>query len=240
MGKIVVGNLKMSMITSEVSDYLKEIKKINHKNVIICPSAIYAPYFLKHEFQVGLQDVFYEEPGPYTGTICPKQAVTIGIKYSIIGHSDRRTYFKETNDEINKKIKAAKKYNMTSILCVGETLKEYKSHKTKKVLKKELKKALMNVGDLNRVIVAYEPSWSIGTNKIPTNKQIIENVTFIKKYISKHFHYDMKVLYGGSINIDNILTIRNIEEIDGILVGDASTRASEFIDIIEAFLIRQN
>lgn len=240
MDKIVVGNLKMSMITSDVSDYLKEIKKLNYKNVIICPSAIYVPYFLKHEFKVGLQDIFYEEPGSYTGAVCPKQAVTMGIKYTLVGHSDRRIYFHETDDEINKKIKAAKKYNMTSILCVGETLQEYKTHKTKKVLKRELKKALMNVGDLNKVIVAYEPNWSIGTNKIPTNKQISDNVTFIKKYISKHFHYDMKVLYGGSINIDNILTIRNIEEIDGILVGDSSTRASEFMDIVEAFLIRQN
>ena len=98
----------------------------------------------------------------------------------------------------------------------------------------------MNVGDLDRIIIAYEPIWSIGTNNIPSVKEISETVQFIKTYVEKHFHSNIRVLYGGSVNVENILMIRNIEEIDGILVGDASTRASEFLDIIDAFFIRQN
>lgn len=240
MSKIVVGNLKMSMATNEVSDYLKQMQQLKYDHVIICPSNIYAPYFLKQKYKVGLQNIYEEELGSFTGEVCPKQAATMGIKYTLIGHSDRRLLFHETDEVINKKIKAAKKYGMISILCIGESWKEHKSHQTKRVLKNKLKKELMNIGDLSKVIIAYEPSWSIGTNNILSNKEIIENVSFIKNYVLKHFNYDIKVIYGGSINIDNILMIRNIEEIDGILVGDSSTRASEFLDIIDAFFIRQN
>ena len=162
----------------------------------------------------------------------------MGIHYALIGHNERRLV--DTDEVINEKIMACKKYNLTSILCIGESLKQHKYHQTKKVLKNQLKKALMNVGDLDRIIIAYEPIWSIGTNNIPSVKEISETVQFIKTYVEKHFHSNIRVLYGGSVNVENILMIRNIEEIDGILVGDASTRASEFLDIIDAFFIRQN
>ena len=238
MNKIVVGNLKMWMDTSDVSDYLKAIQNLDNNYVIVCPTSIYVPYFLKRKFKVGLQDISEKDLGSYTGEVCAKQAMTMGIHYALIGHNERRLV--DTDEVINEKIKACKKYNLTSILCIGESLKQHKYHQSKKVLKNQLKKALMNVGDLDRIIIAYEPIWSIGTNNIPSVKEISETVQFIKTYVEKHFHSNIRVLYGGSVNVENILMIRNIEEIDGILVGDASTRASEFLDIIDAFFIRQN
>ena len=238
MNKIVVANLKMWMDTSDVSDYLKEIQNLEYSQLVLCPTSIYIPYFLKHKFKVGIQNVFYEELGPYTGEICPKQIATMGIHYAIIGHNERRII--DTNEIINQKIKACKKYNITSILCIGENFHQRRFHQTKKVLKNQLKGALTNIGNLDKVIIAYEPVWAIGTNNVPTNKEIIANVKFIKDYVKKHFHSDVNVLYGGSVNVENILMIRNIDEIDGVLVGDASIHPKELKDILDAFFIRQN
>ena len=116
MSKIVVGNLKMSMATSEISDYLKQMKQLKYDHVIICPTNIYVPYFLKQKYKVGLQNIYEEELGSFTGEVCPKQAATMGIKYTLIGHSDRRLLFHETDEVINKKLAVM---DMTaSVMCM--------------------------------------------------------------------------------------------------------------------------
>ena len=135
MNKIVVGNLKMWMDTSDVSDYLKAIQNLDNNYVIVCPTSIYVPYFLKRKFKVGLQDISEKDLGSYTGEVCAKQAMTMGIHYALIGHNERRLV--DTDEVINEKIKACKKYNLTSILCIGESLKQHKYHQTKKVLKNQ-------------------------------------------------------------------------------------------------------
>ena len=168
--------------------------------------------------------------GSFTGDILANQVASMGIKYAIIGHSERRN--RETTEEINKKILSANKYGITSILCVGE---EQQNKKAKKIIKQYLKETLKNTL-LSKVIIAYEPIWAIGTNEIPDNKYIEDMTLFIKELIKKEFESEIKVIYGGSVNKDNINTIKLIDSIDGILVGNASTIPSEFQEVINKYL----
>ncbi len=230
MNKIVVGNLKTLLDANDIVDYIKSMSKINCNNVIVCPTSLYIPYFLKRNFKVGLQDISSCDQGLVTGDILARQAASMGIRYTIVGHSERRN--SETVDDINKKILSANKYGITSILCVGE---EKQSKKTKKIIKQYLKESLKNTL-LSKVIVAYEPMWAIGTNEIPDNKYIEDMTLFIKETIKKEFDSDIKVLYGGSVNKENVNTIKLIDSIDGVLVGNASAIPSEFQEVISKYL----
>lgn len=229
MKKIIIGNLKNYMMSSEIVNYLKKVDKIDDKNVIICPSNIYIPYFLKKGYSVGIQNI-NELDKTCTGEITPSQAKSLGINYTIVGHSERRINLKETDIDINKKIIEAQKYNMKIILCIGETLEEKEMLKTSIVLKKQLLNSLKNT-NLKNIVIAYEPIWAIGTNKIPSIKDIASTTSYIKELIKKNFDSDIKVLYGGSVNSTNIGEI--IKEVDGVLIGKASTDGSEFLKIIE-------
>ena len=230
MNKIVVGNLKTILTANDIVDYIKSMSKINCNDVIICPTSLYIPYFLKRNFKVGIQDISMYSQGSFTGDILANQVASMGIKYAIIGHSERRN--RETTEEINKKILSANKYGITSILCVGE---EQQNKKAKKIIKQYLKETLKNTL-LSKVIIAYEPIWAIGTNEIPDNKYIEDMTLFIKELIKKEFESEIKVIYGGSVNKDNINTIKLIDSIDGILVGNASTIPSEFQEVINKYL----
>ena len=151
----------------------------------------------------------------------------VGAKYVIIGHSENR-YLGETNKLINLKIKSALKSGLKVIFCIGETLKEKRKKNTKQVLSNQIKKGLSGIKNKNRVIVAYEPVWSIGTGLIPTSKELFETIYFIKRKIKNY-----KVLYGGSVNPKNIVLLKSINNIDGFLVGGASQDSKKFIDIIK-------
>lgn len=233
--KIVVANLKMNLNVVQVSEYLKKINKnINNKNVIICPTSIYIPYFLKQNYKVGIQNIFYKDKGAFTGEISPNQASSIGIEYVIIGHSERRKKFFEKNDEINKKIKASLENDLKVILCIGESIEEHDLLKTNKVIENQITLALRNIKDLTNVIIAYEPIWTIGTNVIPSFKEINNVTKFIKSVILKiNFNIDIKVLYGGSVNEFNIEEIIKNTFVDGVLVGDVSIDADKLLKIIE-------
>jgi triosephosphate isomerase len=230
MDKIVIGNLKTSLLSTYIVDYIKGMSKLKYEDVIICPSSIYIPYFLNRNFKVGIQDISMYDQGAHTGDILASQASSMGIKYAIIGHSERQN--RESLEDINKKILAANKYGITSILCVGE---EQQSKKTEKMIKQYLKETLKNTL-LSKVIIAYEPVWAIGTNEIPSNKYIENMANFIKETIKKEFDFDIKVIYGGSVNKDNINSIKLIDAIDGILVGNASTIPNEFNEVISKYI----
>ncbi len=231
--KLVVANFKMSMDTSDVNNYLKDIATLDNKNVVICPTSIYLPYFLKKKFEVGLQNVYKEDLGAYTGEISPKQAYSIGVRYVILGHSERRQYFKETNEFVNEKIKACLKNNLKVILCIGETKEERDLLKTKRILKKQIVSCLKDLKSIQNVVIAYEPIWSIGTNITPTNAEIEDAITFIKDVVWELFEAKIKVLYGGSVNENNIKSLNSINNVDGFLVGGASTNYSKFKKIIK-------
>lgn len=232
---IVVGNLKTNMLVKNISDYLKIInEKIDNKNVVICPSNIYIPYFLRQKYSVGIQNIFSKSKGTYTGEVTPLQAASMGIEYAIIGHSDRRIHLKETDEDINKKILECLKYNLKVILCVGETNEDKKMLRIINVLKKQISSALRNVENFENIYIAYEPVWSIGTNIIPDNRDIKEVVDYIKDIVKKQFKYDdIKVLYGGSVNKNNISKIKEVENLSGLLIGGSAENPNDFIKIIE-------
>lgn len=235
--KLVVGNMKMNLLASDVSLYLKEFHFDEQQDqVVICPSTIFIPYFLKQPYKVGIQNLFFRDKGAYTGEISVSQAASLGIDYAIIGHSERRIYFKESDQDINKKIISALKYGFHIILCIGETAEEKGLLKTARVLKRQLLNDLRNVEKefFSQIIIAYEPVWAIGNDVTPTMVEIEETVQYIKGIILQYFGYeDIKVLYGGSVNSKNIEELNQIPNVSGFLVGGASINAEEFLKIIE-------
>ncbi|MEG2609817.1 MAG: triose-phosphate isomerase [Bacilli bacterium] len=240
MNKIVVANLKMNMTFLETNEYIKELdQNILDKNVIICPSSLYLPLYLNKNYSVGCQNCYSENSGAFTGEISPKQINSLGVEYVILGHSERRTILHERNEEINKKIKKAVTNNLNVILCVGETKEEKDKIMTDKILERQIINCLTGIGtsDAKNIIIAYEPIWSIGTGLTPTEKEIqitIMNIKEILKNLYKELNF--KVLYGGSVNEENITSINQIKEISGVLVGGASMDAKKLKKIKEVVL----
>ena len=215
-------------------------KKKNYKNakIIYCP-----PYTLLNNFviktrktnlDVGAQNCHYEiNTGPYTGSISSTMIKKLGAKYVIIGHSENRSNG-ETNTQINKKIHSAILNNLNVIFCIGENLFEKKNKKTNKILKKQIDMGLKKIKKIDKIIFAYEPVWSIGTGKILTNKELTKQVIIIKNIIKNKFkNQKTKIIYGGSVNNQNINNLKQIKEINGFLIGGASQNSKKFIDIIK-------
>lgn len=232
--KIIIGNLKTNMDYETVVKYIERIKnRITYPAVILVPTSLYVPYFKELNIKLAVQNIYFENEGSYTGEILPSQAKSMGIKYALVGHSERRKNLKENNQMINKKIKAGLKENMGIVLCVGETIEEKVLLETEDVLKRQIFTALKGIDDLKNIVIAYEPVWSIGTGKIPTERELINTIKFIKDFVKELKRgQEIKVLYGGSVNIKNIESLTKIEEIDGYLIGGASTKPEEFIEII--------
>ena len=230
---------------------LKSLDKVikfanNHKRkkimIIYCP-----PYTLLHSFQnkikktkifLGAQNCHAElSDGPFTGSISPKMLKGIGSKYVIIGHSENR-FEGETDIQINKKIKSCIKCGLNVIFCIGETNSQKKKKITSQILKKQITTGLKKIKFSNKIIIAYEPVWSIGTGLIPKLHELDKNVNFIKKVLKKNLKIkNPKVLYGGSVNPKNVKNLRSIAGIDGFLVGGASQKAKNFIDIVKKTII---
>lgn len=232
--KLVIANHKMNLNAIEIKNYLKEISIINNKNVIICPSSIYIPYFLKQHFQVGIQNTFSHPKGAYTGEISPAQAKSLGVNYTIIGHSERRGYLNESDSLINKKVIEAIKNDLKVVLCIGETLEERELLKTDKILKRQIINDLKDIGLIDNVIIAYEPIWAIGTGIVPNNKEISSTISYIKTIIDNLYpDSNVKIVYGGSVTEKNIKELNTIKEVDGFLVGGVSLDPDAFLKIIE-------
>lgn len=235
--KIIVCNHKMNLTGKEMETYLSVINTQNFsKDLVICPTNIYVPYFLKKSYSVGLQNIYYGAKGAFTGEVSPVQAKSMGITYVIVGHSERRTNFDETNDLINKKVISALDSGLKVILCIGEAMHKKKNEK---IIKEEMFSCLKNVKDLANVMIAYEPLWAIGTSLTPTNDEIFKTTTFIKDFIHKEFNYEgIKVLYGGSVSDTNIEELNKITNIDGFLIGGASLNTEKLLKITKVVFTR--
>ena len=215
-------------------------KKKNYKNakIIYCPPYTLLNYFViktrKTNLDVGAQNCHYEiNTGPYTGSISSTMIKKLGAKYVIIGHSENRSNG-ETNTQINKKIHSAILNNLNVIFCIGENLFEKKNKKTNKILKKQIAMGLKKIKKIDKIIFAYEPVWSIGTGKVLTNQELTKQVIIIKKIIKNKFkNQKIKIIYGGSVNNQNINNLKQIKEINGFLIGGASQNSKKFIDIIK-------
>ena len=223
---------------------IKSVTNLSNKNkyknikIIYCP-----PYTLLNNFviktrnsniDVGAQNCHHEiNTGPYTGSISSTMIKKLGAKYVIIGHSENRSNG-ETNTQINKKIHSAILNNLNVIFCIGENLFEKKNKKTNKILKQQIDLGLKKIKKIDKIIFAYEPVWSIGTGKVLTNKELTKQVIIIKKIIKNKFkNQKTKIIYGGSVNNQNINNLKQIKEINGFLIGGASQNSKKFIDIIK-------
>ena len=232
--RLVIGNFKMNLTSDEIDSYIDYFKGKALENVIFGPSSIYLERFVKNGFKTAAQDVAFAVKGAYTGDISASQLKSIGVKYSIVGHSERRKYYDDSRYD-NDKIKLLLDEGIIPILCIGETKEERDNNQTFDVLAKEVDEALKNIdtNSLNNVIIAYEPIWSIGTGVIPTNNDILNTIDFIKKHLLEQFNTSLKVLYGGSVNNECIENLQTIENIDGYLVGGCSIKKEEFDRLIK-------
>ena len=231
------GNLNSLNSVKKVIKLSKK-KKFKNTKIIYCP-----PYTLLNDFSkltrktkisIGAQNCHEAEySGPFTGSVSPHMIASLGVKYIIIGHSENRS-IGESNSSINKKIISSFKQKLKVIFCIGETLKEKKKNRTNYVLKKQILEGLKNVKKINNILFAYEPVWAIGTGIIPKTKDLQFQIKMLKNFLSIKFKHKKPVLlYGGSVNQKNINSLKQINEIDGFLVGGASQNSNKFIDIIK-------
>ena len=226
------GGLNSLNSLHKVNKFLKTFKKNKSFKIIYCPpSTLICPMskkLRKSKIEVGAQNCHQEDNyGAFTGFINSSMLKNVGAKYVIIGHSENRKTG-EDDKLINMKIKSALKSGLKVIFCIGETLIQKRKKMTKQVLNKQIKLGLRNIKVKNKVLIAYEPVWSIGTGLIPKSNDLFDTIHFIKKKI-KNF----KVLYGGSVNQKNINILKTINNIDGFLIGGASQDSKKFIDIIK-------
>ena len=235
--KIIIANWKLNGSATFVDTYLKKIKfDINNdknKRVIICPPFTLIDKIKSKNLFIGAQDCSIYNEGAYTGEISAKILKGIGCHFCIVGHSERRNLFFESNEIISKKITNCFKEEIIPILCVGENLEQKKNNKTKNTLISQIQNSISKQANKNNMIIAYEPVWAIGTGLTPTIKEINETHTFIKNNIPKSKKF--KILYGGSVKSSNCKAILAQESVDGVLVGNASIDIDEFNRIIESY-----
>jgi triosephosphate isomerase len=239
----IAANWKMHKTIAETREFIAQfasgVKDMSDVDIILAPpftSLSAAAESLKNtNILLSAQNVFYEEKGAYTGEISPLMLVDIGCRYAIIGHSERREFFFETDDVVNKKNKAVKKAGLGVIVCVGESLEERESGKTFDVLLRELEKGLDGTGPQNTVI-AYEPIWAIGTGKTATPEQAQEVHAYIREKLRVLYGNEadeLCIIYGGSVTPDNVDSLMACEDVDGALVGGASLKVENFTRIVQ-------
>jgi triosephosphate isomerase len=241
---IIAGNWKMNKGLSEARELAQKIaeysKGINEGEIVIAPpfTALRDVHDIIRGSNVRLagQNCHFEEKGPYTGEISPSMLRDVGCKYVILGHSERRKYFSETDELINKKVKAALTHGLRPIVCLGETEEERDTGLTEYVVGSQLKKALRGVEFSEEIVIAYEPVWAIGTGRNATPEQAEEVHKFIRDLLRLLYGEkgeSLRIIYGGSVTPENIGDLIVMENVDGALVGGASLKSDSFIGIIE-------
>ena len=240
----VAGNWKMNTTVTEaerlVLELIDRLDKVEGVEKVVCPpfiSLVSVGMMLENtSIRLGAQNMYFEAGGAYTGEISPLMLKEL-CEFVILGHSERRWYFKETDDLINKKVKAALKNNLRPILCVGERLEENEAGKTEDVVSRQVRVALQRIEPVANLVIAYEPVWAIGTGKAATGNQAAVTIRFIRDVVAKVWNEqmaeDLRILYGGSVTGANIAEFISRPEIDGALVGGASLKAEDFAKIVE-------
>ena len=242
--KIVAGNWKMNMTPAkavELIDSLKNEINTNEVDVVVCPPFVCLPAVLEAvkgtNIAVGAQNMFYEESGAYTGEISPAMLTEIGVKYVVIGHSERREYFAETDETVNKKVKKAIEHGITPIMCCGETLEQRELGIAVDFIRTQIKSGLAGISaeDVKKVVIAYEPIWAIGTGKTATSEQAEEICAAIRTVLGEVYGSEtaeeVRIQYGGSVNGKNAAELFGMPNIDGGLVGGASLK-EDFSQIV--------
>ena len=243
--KIIAGNWKMNMLPNEAINFIDKITplvKDTKNEVILCVPYTDLFYALLTaqgtNIKIGAQNMHFEESGAYTGEVSGKMLKSIGVEYVIIGHSERRQYFNETDETVNKKIKAAFANDLKPIVCVGETLEQREANQTQEIITKQTEQALQGLTEeqVQNTIIAYEPIWAIGTGKTATAEDANNAIKSIRKQIEKDFGKTISeniiILYGGSVKSENCSELFSMSDIDGGLVGGASLKVDEFAKIV--------
>ena len=235
----VAANWKMNLDKKSIFEFSKHLNNFKFSSKVeacIFPPMTYVDYLnsliSNLPISVGGQNCHYKETGAYTGEVSPLFLKDTGCKYVIIGHSERRILNNEINNEIKLRAQSAIMSNLKVILCVGESLIDHEKGRALKFVEKQLIESLPN--NFENLLIAYEPIWSIGTGKIPSVNLIEEMHQHIKKFIFKKTNKEVKVLYGGSVNLENINNILNIVNVDGVLVGGSSLNVKDFLAIYSA------
>jgi len=244
---IIAGNWKLNKTPHEAivlaSDLKREIVDVEGVDIVLCPPftalADVADTLTDTNIALGAQNIFWEDAGAFTGEISGPMLKDLGVTYVIIGHSERRQYFHDTNETVNKRLRAALKNSLVPIVCVGENLAQRESNKTFDVIKDHCEGSLkgLSVQEMQGVVVAYEPVWAIGTGKTATPQQAQEVHLYIRQLLGKMFNSEtagsVSIQYGGSVTPDNIASLIAQEDIDGALVGGASLKAPSFAAIVK-------
>lgn len=248
--KYIIGNLKMNLLSQlELERYFKtfknELKGKSFKscNIILCPPFVHLKDFSREikskKVAIGAQDIFWERNGSFTGEISGIMAKNIGAEYVIVGHSERRRYFGETNEMVNLKIKSALKERMNAIFCFGETIEERGDGLTSKVITEQIYEGLRDISPsgLEKIIFAYEPVWAVGTDSVPTSNGIMEVKILIRKILAEKYgmkhSQKAKILYGGSVKVKLLDQVCLDPGMDGVLVGRESLDPYEFLKIAD-------
>lgn len=237
MDKYIIANWKMNNDFSDIPDYVDYLNNNleNKNNVVVC-----VPYVMVKTFadkangivETGAENCYYAEKGAYTGEISAKMLKSAGANYVIIGHSERRHIFGETNEMISKKIASALQNDLKVVFCIGETLEEKDNFE--EVLKTQILEGLEGIADFSNIIVAYEPVWAIGTGKVATIEDIEKVHAFIKQVLADNFDIDLPILYGGSVKPENSAEILALADVGGVLVGGACLKADSFSQIAKS------
>lgn len=243
---LIAGNWKMHKTILEARALVDELKKscagISDREILVCPpTTALAPlgdYLKGTNIRLGAQNLHWETQGAFTGEVSGPMLKEAGCQYAIVGHSERRQYFGETDVTVNKKMKAAFQFGLTPIVCVGETLQEREGGDAFKVVERQIKEGVsgLNADQSLKLVIAYEPVWAIGTGKTATPEQAQEMHAFIRKLLLEYGQKaadSIRILYGGSVKPDNIDVLMSQPDIDGGLVGGASLKADDFTRIVK-------
>ena len=240
---IIAGNWKMNNTASEGVALLNAIAPLVKEagcDVVVCVPAIDIPAVSEAlkgtNIALGAENVHFADKGAYTGEISAAMLKEYGVEYVIVGHSERRQYFGETDETVNKRTLAAIAAGLTPIVCIGESLEERETGKTEEVLEKQIREGLKGIEDIEKIVVAYEPVWAIGTGKTATADQAEETIKFIRSVLAKMFGRKnankVRIQYGGSMNPGNVKDLMAQPDIDGGLIGGASLKAKDFSEVV--------
>lgn len=246
---IIAGNWKMNKTVQEAKDFVKALPQLpdtNEVEAVICAPTIQLDALTTavksgeaEGLAIGAENTYFEDNGAFTGETSPVALADLGVKYVIIGHSERRELFFETDEDVNKKAHAVFNHGMTPIICVGETLEQREGGKAEEVVGEQVKKALEGLSDdqLKQVVIAYEPIWAIGTGKSSTAKDANEMSAFVRKTVadlaSQEVADAVRIQYGGSVKPNNIAEYMAESDIDGALVGGASLKVEDYVKLLE-------
>lgn len=236
---VVVGNWKMNNLGVDATKFVETVNEklsdVTSLEFGICVPNLYIQNLNKDGvLNIGAQNMHYETNGAYTGEVSAEMLKDVNAKYVIIGHSERREYYNETDETVNLKLHKALEIGLTPIVCCGETLEQYNASKTKEVVKDQIEKAFKDIKSLDNIIIAYEPIWAIGTGLSATSEDANNMCKYIREVLTDIYGdaTNTVIQYGGSVKPNNIKEYLSMSDIDGALVGGASVKSEDFIDLI--------